>query len=81
MTTRAQLAKWGNSYAVRIPRAVLEKAQVKEGDELEIRVQAGAISITPAKKKITLEDLLAAITPENVHGELDWGKPVGREVW
>ena len=81
MTTRAQLAKWGNSYAVRIPRALLETAQVREGEELEISAQAGSISIAPAKPRLTLKSLLGGITAKNLHDEIDWGQPVGREVW
>ena len=81
MTAKAQLAKWGNSYAVRIPRAVLEKAQVREGDKLEISAQDGAISIAPARRQLTLKDLLAGITPKNLPTTVDWGKPEGREVW
>ena len=78
---RAQLVKWGNSHAVRIPKTVLEKADLREGDELEIQVQEGRITIEPLKPKLTLESLVAGITPENRHQEQDWGKPVGREVW
>lgn len=33
-----QIAKWGNSLAVRIPAAVVEVMQLKEGDEIEIQV-------------------------------------------
>ncbi|HEX9000315.1 MAG TPA: hypothetical protein VGB07_10480 [Blastocatellia bacterium] len=29
----------------------------------------------------SLEEMLAGITPENMHGEVDWGAPVGKEVW
>jgi antitoxin MazE len=29
----------------------------------------------------TLEELLAKVTPENIHPEMDWGPPVGREFW
>ena len=81
MTAKAQLSKWGNSYAVRIPRAILKQAQVREGDELEISAQDGTISIAPAKRRLMLKDLLAGITPKNLPTELDWGKPEGREVW
>ncbi len=78
---RTQLVKWGNSKAVRIPKAVLEQAHMREGDELEIQVQEGRITLEPLKAKLTLESLVAGITPENRHEEQDWGKPVGREVW
>src|SRR5438270_5120973 len=36
-----QVSKWGNSLAVRLPQAVVEALQLKEGDEIEISV-AGA---------------------------------------
>ena len=78
---RVQLVKWGNSQAVRIPKTVLQQAHMREGDELEIQVQEGCISIVPLKTKLTLESLVAGITPENRYEEQDWGKPVGREIW
>ena len=80
-SAKAQLVKWGNSHAVRIPKKVLEQAEIHEGDELEIRVEEGRIALEPATRKLTLRDLVARITPRNLHGEQDWGKPVGREVW
>jgi len=80
-TAKAQLVKWGNSHAVRLPKVVLKEAEIREGDELEIRVEKGRIEIQPATPKITLHDLVARITPRNLHGETKWGKPVGREVW
>ncbi len=36
-----QVAKWGNSLAVRLPSAVVEALDLKEGDQIEIRI-AGA---------------------------------------
>jgi antitoxin MazE len=33
-----QVAKWGNSLAVRLPAAVVEALELKEGDEIEIHV-------------------------------------------
>jgi antitoxin MazE len=79
--TRVQLVKWGNSHAVRLPKKVLEQAAIQEGDELEVRVEDGRIALQPAAPKLTLRELVARITPRNLHDELDWGKPVGREVW
>ncbi len=80
-TVRAQLVKWGNSQAVRIPKTVLEQAHMQEGEELEIRVEEGRITIEPLTPKLTLQSLVSGITPENRHQELDWGRPVGNEVW
>ena len=33
-----QVAKWGNSLAVRLPAAVVEALGLKEGDDIEIRI-------------------------------------------
>lgn len=78
---KTQLVKWGNSLAVRIPKAILEEAEMDEGENLNVSVRAGRIAIEKAQPKLTLEKLLAEIRPENLHGEDDWGDPVGNEVW
>lgn len=75
------LAKWGSSLAVRLPKAILEAARLKAGDQLEIEVQDRTIVIQPAASKPTLQELLDGITPKNRHSATDWGKPVGKEVW
>lgn len=80
-SSRAQLVRWGNSHAVRIPKKVVEQARLHEGQELEIRVEAGRIAINPAQPQLTLEALVEGITPENVHREQDWGRPAGKEPW
>jgi antitoxin MazE len=76
---KAQMSKWGNSLAIRIPKAVAEKARIKEGDSVEIKADRGRIELRRAEKIPTLEELVAQITPENRHGEIDWGPAVGRE--
>jgi len=78
---KVQLVKWGNSQAVRIPKSILEQSNLREGEELEIRVENGYIWLEPVRRRPTLEALVKKITPENRHGEQDWGKPVGNEVW
>jgi antitoxin MazE len=80
-TARTRLKKWGNSQAVRIPQTVLEQSNLREGEELEIRVENGHILLEPVNAQPTLEELVRKITPENRHSEQDWGKPVGNEVW
>ena len=36
---------------------------------------------TSSTSNLSLEEMLAGITPENLHAEVDWGAPVGKEVW
>lgn len=79
---KTQVAKWGNSMAVRIPRAVAAAARFRLGDDVEMAVEGpGTVKICRAKGEPSLEQLVNQITPENRHREADWGKPVGNEVW
>jgi len=82
MTRKAQMTKWGNSLAVRIPKSIAETAKLRKGDALEIVVRRpGAVEIRSARRKPTLRELVSAITPENRHEETDWGAPQGKEMW
>ncbi len=76
------VAKWGNAPAIRIPKSVMEKANLHEGDSISFEVAApGVVVLRAARVEPTLDDLIAGITPANRHDETDWGKPVGNEVW
>ena len=78
MTT--QVARWGNSLAIRIPRNVVQDAGLREGEPVDISVsEDGAVILRRAGGAARLKDLVARITPENRHGEADWGPPVGHE--
>jgi len=82
MKTRVQ--KWGNSLAVRIPKSFAEDAGLHSESEIELSLVDGQLVIalvSKKKKKYRLEDLLEGITDENLHGETDFGAPVGDEVW
>jgi len=76
-----KLVRWGNGTAIRIPKALLDDANLRQGDTLLLTVRNGTIIAKPAKEKPTLNDLLAKVTPENIHAEIDWGKPRGKEEW
>ncbi len=79
---KAQLTRWGNSVAIRIPKRVLDQAHLAEGDLLDLSVSApGSISAKRARRKQSLEELVAAVTPENLHEESNWGPAVGKEIW
>lgn len=49
-----QVAKWGNSLAVRLPAAVVEALQLKDGDEIEIKVE-GLREFNVARKSSRLD--------------------------
>ena len=81
MALKAQLAQWGNSLAVRIPKPVAAAAKMQRGDRLEIKVAGpGAIQIVAAKPARSIAQLNRGITPQNCHVATDWGEPAGREL-
>ena len=79
MHVKAQ--KWGNSLAVRMPKAVADAVGIKENDALSLEVEGRAIKLTPSRQAPTLAQLLKGITPQNRHGAINFGPPRGREVW
>lgn len=81
LIVRAQILKWGNSLAVRIPKPVAKEANLKEGDAIEIEVdEEGAIELLRIGKVPTLAQLVSQITPENRYPELSTGPEVGKEA-
>lgn len=79
---RTKIQKWGNSLAVRIPKAFAVEVGLERDRDVELSVQAGRLVVElPSAPSYTLEQLLAGVRPSNVHRETDWGPPVGREVW
>ena len=77
----AQVAKWGNSLAVRIPRAVARETGLTPGTTVRMTTANGGLLITPTERRYALKELVSGITPQNRHTETDWGGPVGQEVW
>lgn len=78
----ATVAKWGNSLAVRIPQHIIKEIQLAEGAEVDLLVVDGNLVIQPrSRRRYSLEELVAAITPENVHAEVESGSAMGNEAW
>ena len=76
------VAKWGNSSAIRIPRSVMQKANLHEGDPVRFEVKSpGVILVRAARPVPNLEELVAKMRPEQQHREFDWGPPRGKEIW
>lgn len=72
--------KWGNSAAVRIPAEVMQSANLNLNEAVNIREEDGRIVIEPIQQKhYTLASLIEGITPDNQHGEISFGRPVGKE--
>jgi antitoxin MazE len=78
---RVLVKKWGNSASLRIPRAVMQSAQLSLDEPVDIREEGGRIIIEPIRRKeFDLAQLLAGITPDNLHSEVDFGTSKGKEL-
>jgi antitoxin MazE len=78
---RVAVRKWGNSLALRIPRALADAAGVGQGTEVEVSVQDGRLVAEPVVRVPTLEELLAGFASESAGGYEDVPGAVGREAW
>lgn len=76
----ATIQKWGNSLALRIPLPVAKQIHVQEGDAVTLKVGPTGLTVKPVPRRPSLDDLLAQVTPENLHPATEWGAEVGREV-
>jgi antitoxin MazE len=79
---RVSVRKWGNSASVRIPAAVMRAAKLELNQTVEIREEEGRVVIEPVPApEYDIATLVAGITADNRHEEIDLGGPVGKEVW
>jgi antitoxin MazE len=80
MKTRVQ--KWGNSLGLRIPRSFAVEAGLENDSAVEVSLVKGALVVRlVASPKPTLKQLLARVTDDNLHHEVNTGAPVGNETW
>jgi antitoxin MazE len=78
---RTRVEKWGNSLAVRIPRSFAAEAGFGPDADVEMTLEDGSLVVTAVVgREARLADLLARVTPDNLHDEVDSGAAVGVEV-
>jgi len=82
MTTKLQ--KWGNSYAVRIPKNLVQDLKLNQGADMEIKYHNQSLVIKSKKQKeYSLKELIKGITPKSRHKVVFEGQDVGKEktIW
>jgi antitoxin MazE len=78
METKIQ--KWGNSLAVRLPKAFADQTGIEDGSIIRILLQNGKIVLVPIKdRESRLESMLEQIDESTIHNEIDFGMPIGKE--
>ncbi len=79
---KTAVQRWGNSLALRIPRAYAAETKISEGSEVELTLKSGALVVRPVvRKRHLLADLLKRVSVSNRHEAIETGRAVGKEVW
>ena len=79
---KVQIQKWGNSLALRIPKSFAIESKIEQGSTVEVSLESGKIIVLPiTEPEFLLADLLAQVTAENLHNEIETGNSVGQETW
>lgn len=83
MNITQSLQKWGNGTGVRLPKKVVEAAQLKINQPLEVTIKDKSVILTPITDSsvISIETLLEGVTPDKINGELNWGEDIGAEQY
>ncbi len=80
MLTKIQ--KWGNSFAIRIPKAFASEVRIEKDSVIELSLKGNQIIVKPVNiPKYSLKQLLSGVTENNIHSETDTGEACGNEVW
>ena len=79
---RVHVKKWGNSASVRIPSGVMAAASLRIDQAVDVREEGGRVIIEPVTTPTyDLDEMLAKMAPDTFPEEVDFGRPVGGEVW
>jgi len=87
MAITVKVSEWGNSLAIRLPKAVVDQLGLKAGGEAELELEAGAMTVKPKARSVEerhqamideMRRLIAAgVEPPEI---VDWGPDVGAEI-
>ena len=77
----AKVQKWGNSLALRFPKALVNEFRLEQGSAVELSVVDGKLIVEPQRApQYKLDDLLKKVSKHNLHTEIKTGRPVGKET-
>jgi antitoxin MazE len=82
MGNTATIGMWGNTQAIRLPKAYCEQLGLRAGDEVELSLENKRLVIEKPEERYTIQNLIKNWNGIRGGGpEIDWGEPVGSEVW
>ena len=76
--------EWNGSLGIRFPADFVDFIQLKDKSLVEIQTDGDRLIITKVKetpKKYSIKELFEMYPSDCIEEELDWGNPIGDEVW
>ena len=84
-TRTMRVNKWGNSLGIRLPGEFADIIDLKEKSIVEIAIEGNKLIITKVRddiRKPTIQELFEIYPADYIEDEeIDWGTPVGGELW
>lgn len=82
---QVRVSRWGNSLAVRLPKAIADDLRLEEGQAVDLEIENGSVRMRPVarRKYPTLAEMVAEMErlgPENEPATEEWGREVGAEI-
>ena len=82
MEAKVKIQKWGNDLGISFPQVVVNELSLREGLYVNIQNNGNEATIIPIKPdSYNLADMLSEIKEDNLHDTIEWGEPVGNEIW
>lgn len=75
----SKIGIWGGSCALRLPKMAVESLGLKEGEEVKLQLEDGALIVRPAKQRFLLEELVHEARSLTAPAVIDDG-PLGTEL-
>lgn len=74
--------KWGNTLGLRIPQAIANQIDIRDGSKINLVLKNNKIEITSAENnEYQLNDLVEMISESNSHNEISSSQMQGNEIW
>lgn len=77
---QTQIQRTNNTFIIALPEGIANQIALTEGMDVEIQIIEGKLVITPTVQQYCLDDLLAQVTPDNIHSEIDTDNAIGNEI-
>ena len=83
MALTTSICKWGNGQGIRIPKNILDVLGWNESEKVEIIVEDNSVKIkkVSAKERKNIKELFKSYDGVYTKETIDWGEPVGKEIW